>query len=67
MSLRQQLRGTGVALVTPFSSDLSIDFDNLRGEAKVDKIRELIIFVERNGRLRELIEICRRKRPNAVW
>jgi len=27
MSLRQQLRGTGVALVTPFRSDLSIDYD----------------------------------------
>ena len=27
MSLRQQLRGTGVALITPFSSDFSIDYD----------------------------------------
>ena len=26
MSLRQQLRGTGVALVTPFQADLSIDY-----------------------------------------
>lgn len=26
MSLRQQLRGTGVAIVTPFSADLSIDY-----------------------------------------
>lgn len=29
MSLRQQLRGTGVALVTPFNSDKSIDFPAL--------------------------------------
>lgn len=29
MSLTQQLRGTGVALVTPFSSDLNVDFDAL--------------------------------------
>ncbi|MBN9380515.1 MAG: 4-hydroxy-tetrahydrodipicolinate synthase [Chitinophagaceae bacterium] len=27
MSLRQQLRGTGVALVTPFRADFSIDYD----------------------------------------
>jgi 4-hydroxy-tetrahydrodipicolinate synthase len=27
MSLRQQLRGTGVALVTPFRSDFSVDYD----------------------------------------
>ena len=29
MSLRTQLRGTGVALVTPFKKDLSVDFDAL--------------------------------------
>lgn len=29
MSLRQQLQGTGVALVTPFTSDLKVDFDSL--------------------------------------
>lgn len=27
MSLRQQLRGTGVALVTPFRADFSVDYD----------------------------------------
>lgn len=30
MSLRQTLRGTGVALVTPFRSDYSIDYESLR-------------------------------------
>lgn len=29
MSFRQQLRGTGVALVTPFAEDLSVDYDAL--------------------------------------
>jgi 4-hydroxy-tetrahydrodipicolinate synthase len=29
MSLRDQLRGTGVALVTPFKEDKSVDFDSL--------------------------------------
>lgn len=29
MSFREQLRGTGVALVTPFTEDLSVDFDAL--------------------------------------
>lgn len=29
MSLRKQLQGTGVALVTPFKADLSVDFDSL--------------------------------------
>lgn len=29
MSLHQQLQGTGVALVTPFTSDLKVDFESL--------------------------------------
>lgn len=29
MSLRNTLQGTGVALITPFSSDLKVDFDSL--------------------------------------
>ena len=29
MSLRDQLKGTGVALVTPFNEDASIDFESL--------------------------------------
>lgn len=29
MALREQLRGTGVALVTPFRSDLTVDYDAL--------------------------------------
>ena len=29
MSLRTQLQGTGVALVTPFTTDLQVDFDSL--------------------------------------
>src|SRR5687767_6884656 len=30
MNLREQLRGTGVAIVTPFKTDQSVDFDALR-------------------------------------
>lgn len=30
MSLRDQLKGTGVALVTPFKKDKSVDFDSLK-------------------------------------
>ena len=38
--LRDQLRGTGVALVTPFTADNSIDFDALE---------RLLDFVIRDG------------------
>lgn len=40
MPIREQLRGTGVALVTPFKEDKSVDFDALR---------ELINFVIEDG------------------
>ncbi|MDX5442298.1 MAG: dihydrodipicolinate synthase family protein, partial [Hymenobacteraceae bacterium] len=30
MELRNKLRGTGVALVTPFNEDFSVDYDGLR-------------------------------------
>lgn len=40
MTLRQQLRGTGVALVTPFQSDGSVDYDALE---------RIIDFVIDNG------------------
>lgn len=40
MNLRQQLKGTGVAIVTPFKEDESIDFDSLG---------KLIDFIITNG------------------
>lgn len=40
MNLRQVLRGTGVAIVTPFAKDLSVDFDALG---------KLIDFIINNG------------------
>ena len=40
MSLRESLQGTGVALITPFNADSSIDFDALGS---------LIDFVILNG------------------
>lgn len=36
MSLRKQLRGTGVALITPFKDDFSIDFEAL--DAMIDHV-----------------------------
>jgi len=47
--------------------DLNVDCENLPGAGKIAKIRELIEFMERNNRLRELIETCKRKRPFLSW
>ncbi len=44
--------------------DLGMDFDDLAGENKVGRIRELILRCERQGQLPALIEIYNRMCPN---
>jgi len=46
---------------------LGIDYDNLSGSNKLDKCRELITFLQRRGRLSELVEYCLLQRPNVAW
>lgn len=46
--------------------ELDIDFENLSGSSKPDKIRELILYCERHGLNDKLIQTCLRLRPNAI-
>ena len=46
---------------------LKIDFENLAGEHKRDKARELIIYLERRGRIDELFALLYEQRPNIGW
>jgi hypothetical protein len=46
---------------------LGIDFDNLGGGSKGSKTRELVMFMDRRGRLEELINRLRRERPHVTW
>lgn len=46
--------------------NLNIHYDDLRGEGRVGKARELIAFCERHGRLPELIEAIKKQRPRVV-
>lgn len=43
---------------------LRVDYEEIYGEGKRDKTRELILYLERRGRISELVEICRQLRPN---
>jgi serine/threonine protein kinase len=45
---------------------LHVDYDNLRGEVKHAKARELVLYFERQNRLQELIEAVRRERGSIV-
>jgi formylglycine-generating enzyme required for sulfatase activity len=44
--------------------DLKVDYDDLRGEGRAGKARELVTYFERRGRISELVAYCRRVRPN---
>ena len=47
--------------------ELGIDFDNVAGENKSGRIRELILQMARREELQQLIDLLRQERPNAVW
>jgi hypothetical protein len=45
--------------------ELNLEFDELSGQSKSQKSRELIVYLDRRNRLPELIEYIKRVRPNA--
>lgn len=46
---------------------LNIDYENLSGENKDDKARELILHCRRYNHTAELLERCRELRPALLW
>ena len=47
--------------------DLGMDFESLPGSDKAVKARELVTYLERRGRIPDLIALCRARRPNVAW
>jgi hypothetical protein len=47
--------------------DLGIDYDDLRSEGKANKARELVAYLERRGRIPDLVAIGKRLRPHVNW
>jgi hypothetical protein len=47
--------------------DLGVDYDDLPGESRADKARELIGYLERCGRVSDLVELGRERRPDIPW
>jgi hypothetical protein len=45
--------------------ELNIDYDGLKGSGKREKVRELLAYCKRFGRLPELTQACQRLRPHA--
>jgi hypothetical protein len=47
--------------------DLDVDFDDLRGEGKMTKVRELITYLERRHRIADLVKTGKQIRPDIPW
>ena len=47
--------------------DLGEDYDSIEGNTKSTKVRALIEYMRRRGRYDELVEACRKARPNGRW
>lgn len=47
--------------------DLGIDYDNLSGSEKGEKIIEVVTYLDRRNRLNELLSMCRDLRPDVNW
>jgi outer membrane protein assembly factor BamB len=62
-------------IATTFSSEelktlclyLAVDYDDLGGETRRDKARELVLLFFRRSELETLIGQCKRERPNVRW
>jgi predicted transcriptional regulator len=46
---------------------LDVDYDSLPGEGKANKARELVAYLERRGRIPELVETGKQLRPDVSW
>lgn len=47
--------------------NLSIEYDDLKGEGKTARLRELILYLQRRQRVPELIALAAAQRPDAQW
>lgn len=47
--------------------DLGVDYEDLPGEGKSDKARELVSFLERRNRIPELVEMGKQQRSDIRW
>lgn len=47
--------------------ELGLDYETISGDEKLSKIRELIMQMNRVGRVEELVQTCADKRPHLSW
>lgn len=68
MALRQKLvEAFSLDELQQICFDLGVDYEDLGSEGKSATAVKLILYCQRSGRTRQLIEICRALRPEAAW
>ena len=66
--LRQTLTGRfDVGELRTLCFDLGLDYDDLPGEGRASKARELIRYLERRGRIPDLVTVGGQMRPDVFW
>lgn len=67
-ALRQGITGAfSLEELITLCGDLGVDYENLGGQGKEGKARELIAHLVRRGELARLVEYCARERPRYPW
>ena len=46
---------------------LHIEYEDLPGGTRIDKVRETVMYVSRRGLVDDLVNLCRARRPNLDW
>jgi len=65
--LRMLHRYFNISELRSLCFDLGIDYEDLSGENKSDKVRELVAYMDRHGRTSDLLSICKQLRPLVSW
>ncbi|MCB0368634.1 MAG: hypothetical protein KDD45_04100 [Bdellovibrionales bacterium] len=60
-------RGFNLDELRTLCFSLGVDYDDLVGEGKSGKIRELILYCQRKNMLGDLVNQCSQMRPHSLW
>jgi internalin A len=67
VGLRELLKSFSDNELRDMCFELCVDYEELPGEGKSGKARELISYLDRRGRLAELVAVGKRLRPDVGW
>ena len=60
-------QGFNVTELRDLFFQLDIDYDDVPGITRKDKVRELILYLNRRSKINDLVILCEQLRPNLLW